>query len=202
MPLKGRGRWGPVGKHTGWRYERLFLPAKNQKRRLCRRQKNRYRLRRNHSHNSSTRSSDSSCLSGKNSVIGDLLKRQNGNGHLGPVIQLANLCESSPTTVMNELHRRQFELIRSKVFYTHRYSPCDRRKGDEQDINDCAKRKATRHVAAFGQQNNRHLRRRRAPQVPRCACADCGLPGSARFHRGSPRRRPSTRARVSKAMQR
>lgn len=52
-----------------------------------------------------------------------MLKRQNMNRDLCPIIQFANGGKRRPPTVMNKLHRRQLDLIRSNNFHTHRCSP-------------------------------------------------------------------------------
>ncbi|MGT2473479.1 hypothetical protein [Paraburkholderia terrae] len=61
------------------------------------RQKNLYSLRPNNRNNNATRSVNSSRLSSKHSVINNMLKRQNMNGHISPIIQFAQRRQTPPT---------------------------------------------------------------------------------------------------------
>ena len=85
--------------------------------------KNLYGLRPNNRNRNAARSVNSSRLNSEHSVINNMLERQNMNGHISPIIQFANGGKRRPPTVMNKLHSRQLDLIRSKNFHTHRCSP-------------------------------------------------------------------------------
>ncbi|WP_207634749.1 hypothetical protein, partial [Paraburkholderia hospita] len=82
-----------------------------------------YGLRPNNCNSYTARSGNSSRLSCEHSVINNMLERQNMNGHISPIIQFAHGGKRRPPTVMNKLHSRQLDLIRSKNFHTHRCSP-------------------------------------------------------------------------------